>query len=198
VTKLIFCVNWIVYIVQRLYFLREDNKIFEAFASCLAPTIFAHQFYRVFTSVFTHGNLAHILLNTHGILVVGNWVENAYGSIFYAFINFWLLLASNLMELGFQLSMVYVVPISLVDLSFLLQCGVGYSGILYGLLMIQVCCSQEKYLTVLGFKICYFLYPIALIIATAVLVPNTSTSGHVCGVVASFLLMNCGLSIFIP
>lgn len=106
-------------------------------AICLAPVLDYNQFYRIFTSEFTHGNPAHILFNMCGLLVFGVEVEKTYGTAFYAMINFWLMMISNLMNLGFLMIMVYLVPEEYRGgKNNFFHCAVGYSNILFGLSII--------------------------------------------------------------
>ena len=77
---------------------------------CLGPINDAFQFYRMFSSEFTHGNPAHILFNMCGLLVFGVDVEKTYGTAFYFTLHFMLMLVSTTMSIGFYAVMAYFVP----------------------------------------------------------------------------------------
>lgn len=92
------------------------------------------QFYRIVTSEFSHGNPAHIIFNMSALLVFGVDVEKTYGTLFYAMINFWLMIISNALNLLFLATMAYIIPDDYRGgASNFFYCGVGYSNILFGL-----------------------------------------------------------------
>ena len=132
------------------------------------------------------------------MLVFGLTVEKRYGSFLFLFLNVWLGLLSQVMELGFQYTMVYAVPEKFVDLSYLRTCGIGYSNILFGILMIEACGQEDLFTTIYGFKIRKALYPIVLLIFTAIAVPESSFSGHLFGIVAAIQLICCGFHVLLP
>ncbi len=106
-------------------------------AICLGPLQDAKQFYRIFTSEFTHANPAHIVFNMGGLLVFGVEVEKTYGSAFYFIINLMLMFVSVIISMIFFVLMVYVIPYEYRGgASNFFQCGVGYSNVLFGLAMV--------------------------------------------------------------
>ena len=46
-----------------------------------APVVFDGEFYRLFTAMFLHGSLAHVLFNTYAIFIVGQTVEPMFGRL---------------------------------------------------------------------------------------------------------------------
>ena len=69
-----------------------------------------HQFYRLVTSEFTHGNLGHIVMNMLCFLMFGRTMEKLYGTAYYACINIFLGLVSNLISLALNYFMAYSLP----------------------------------------------------------------------------------------
>jgi len=100
--------------------------------------IFEYQFYRIVTSEFTHGNLSHIIFNSSTLIIFGVEVEKVYGTLFYATLHLWLMVLSQFFDIWFQFAMVYWVPdfAGGRDLAYLSTCGVGYSNVLFGVLML--------------------------------------------------------------
>ena len=83
--------------------------------------------------------------------------------------------------------MVYLIPLSIGghDLSFLQTCGIGYSNILFGLLMISASMSGEKYATYFGLKVLKVIVPILLLVFMKLTVPESSLSSHLFGIIAA-------------
>ncbi len=104
-SRVCFIVNILVYAYQATTSYEQINA-----AICLAPVQDGHQFYRIFTSEFTHGNPAHILMNMTTLLAFGVSVEKMYGTAFYAMLNFWLMVLSNGLTLVWSWFMVNIVP----------------------------------------------------------------------------------------
>ncbi len=94
--------------------------------------------------------------------------------------------------------MVYVVPEKFVDLAYLRTCGIGYSNILFGILMVDACGKGDLYTSIYGLRIRKALYPIILLVFTAIAVPDSSFSGHLFGIIAATVLMFCGLHLLLP
>jgi rhomboid protease GluP len=95
---------------------------------------FEHEYWRLVTPVFIHGNLLHVLMNMYGLWILGPWVEKLYGSA--KFVVFWI--ASGIA--GVIASYLTVIPGSHPGLltSFLIKShddpSVGASGALFGLI----------------------------------------------------------------
>jgi rhomboid domain-containing protein 1 len=174
---------------------REDLT---QFGQCMTAVVEGGQLYRVATSEFTHGGVGHILFNASAMLVFGMTVEKHYGSFLFLFLNLWLGLLSSGLQLGFEYAMVYAVPSKFVDLHYLRTCSIGYSNILFGVLMVDACGLGDLYTTIYGFKVRKALYPLILLVFTAIAVPESSFSGHLCGIIAATLLMFCGLHVLLP
>mmetsp|Transcript_10470 Transcript_10470/g.7359 ORF Transcript_10470/g.7359 Transcript_10470/m.7359 type:complete len:175 (+) Transcript_10470:279-803(+) len=146
------------------------------------------------TAEFTHGDFRHIFFNMCALLVFGCEIEQAYGTLFYAVINVYLMLLSIGMDLLFDNIVLYHWPVSLGggSISYLTTCAVGYSNILFGIFMLQAL-TGDKYATYFGFKIRKIIIPIVYIIAISFAVENASFTGHLFGIVAALILRFCGL-----
>ena len=153
----------------------------------------------MFTSEFTHGNPAHILMNMSGLLVFGAEVEKTYGTSFYFVIHIMLMLVSIIMSMLFYGTMAYLVPISYRGgPQNFYQCGVGYSNILFGIAMIfsfvgdpstnffGLCRIDKKYIPWFYMLMIYFT------------IPDSSFMGHFCGLLAGLLIKFGGLYLLFP
>mmetsp|Transcript_93142 Transcript_93142/g.128362 ORF Transcript_93142/g.128362 Transcript_93142/m.128362 type:complete len:156 (+) Transcript_93142:264-731(+) len=146
------------------------------------------------TSEFTHGDFRHIFFNMCALLVFGCDIERAYGTLFYAIINFYLMVLSMGMDLGFANFMIYYMPVKLGGgkLSYLNTCSIGYSNILFGVFMLQAL-TGDKYATYFGFRIRKIIVPIVYIILISFAVENASFTGHLFGIIAAIMIRFCGL-----
>jgi len=95
---------------------------------------YEHQYWRLVTPVFVHGNLLHLLMNMYGLWIFGPWVEKLYGSARFGV--FWVVTGIA----GVVASYLTVIPGSHPGLivSFLIKnrdvASVGASGALFGLI----------------------------------------------------------------
>ena len=93
-----------------------------------------HEYWRLVTPVFIHGNLLHLLMNMYGLWLIGPWVEKLYGSA--KFVVFWV--ATGIA--GVAASYLTVIPGSHPGTigSFLIKShddpSVGASGALFGMI----------------------------------------------------------------
>lgn len=131
-TKIIVLVNVVSYCLQQYF-----DVSYEYLSMCLVPVADALQFYRYFTSEFTHGNLAHIASNMLIFLLYGWEVEKTYGTLFYGSLNFLIMALSNSLNILFVWLLAFVWPYYLGGgISHLAVCSVGYSNIIFGLMMV--------------------------------------------------------------
>jgi len=73
-------------------------------------------------------------------------------------------------------------------------CAVGFSGVLFGLIVIQTALSNAEKQSILGlFEVPAKLYPWALLIFMQVIVPNASFMGHLSGILVGYLYIYGGL-----
>ena len=66
------------------------------------------------------------------MLVLGFKCEKQYGSLFFLFLNLWLCVVSQMLVAGFEYAMV----IGVGEIGYFTSCKVGYSNVLFGLLMV--------------------------------------------------------------
>lgn len=83
ITYLLIAINFIFYFVPIL--LGEYNYVINAL--CVhGPSIRAGQYYRLFTGMFLHGGLVHLLCNCYCLYVIGTQIESFLGRIKYLII----------------------------------------------------------------------------------------------------------------
>ena len=83
ITYLLIVINVMVYLYGVLY--DKSNTIADYFANYY-PAIREGEYYRLFTAMFLHANVAHLLFNMMALYVTGPQVERYYGKSKFAFI----------------------------------------------------------------------------------------------------------------
>jgi len=192
-TKVIVGVNWLCFAAHKIFW-KDIIAISTTFGSCNAA-LFEGQIYRLFTAEFTHGNFSHIIGNSFALLMFGIEVETHYGSLFYASLHFWLMIISQAMDVFYAACRVYLLPSMLFgkDINQLKVCAVGYSNIIFGVLMFYSLTGSESHFTIAGCKFRRILVPFAYLAFSSLAVPNASFSGHLFGILAAFIIKYCGL-----
>eukprot|EP01126_Amoeba_proteus_P002079 TRINITY_DN10657_c0_g1_i4.p1 TRINITY_DN10657_c0_g1~~TRINITY_DN10657_c0_g1_i4.p1 ORF type:complete len:154 (-),score=12.90 TRINITY_DN10657_c0_g1_i4:1121-1582(-) len=97
---------------------------------CLKPSLLS-EVYRIFTSPLFHASFIHLFFNMLVLQDLGNKTERFYGSISY------LLLTATIGCLGSIFDVIIQWVQFFVQGRSLSTCTVGYSGILFGLLVIS-------------------------------------------------------------
>ena len=115
VTYILIAINVIFFLVPII--LDEYESVYLLLCSH-GPSIRAGQYYRLFTAMFFHGNLLHLLLNCYSLYVVGTQMESFLGKIKYLIIY----LASGF--IGALCSIIFIGNAT----------SVGASGAIFGLL----------------------------------------------------------------
>ena len=76
-------------------------------------------------------------------------------------------------------------------------CGIGYSNILFGLMVIESQMGQEIYHQIFGiFKIKKIYTPWIMIAFIQATIPNADIIGHMTGMIAAYMLRNFAISYF--
>jgi len=138
-------------------------------------------------------------MNMSTLLAFGVEVEKTYGTAFYAMLNFWLMMVSVGLSLAFSLFMAYVVPVKYHGGSaHFVECGVGYSNILFGIVLVFAY-KGDPYVNFFG--LCKFekkYVPWFYLLAIYLMIPNSSFTGHFFGILAGLFLKFGGLFILLP
>lgn len=192
-SRVVLIVCFSVLIAQYAYF-RDFNGGAGNFGICYSPVVSSGQIYRIVTSEFTHGSIMHILFNSSAIIGFGQQLESIYGTLFFAILNIWLMLISNSLSLLYHHAMIFWMPVSMGgrDLRWMVNCSVGYSNILFGVLMLG-CLQGSKQINIYGCQFPRVLLPFLLLAVSSVMVPNSDILGHSTGILAAFIIKFCGL-----
>eukprot|EP00808_Paulinella_micropora_P014374 g59552.t1 len=137
-----------------------------------APFVYTElQVYRLVVSTFVHADVLHIAMNMFAFVSLGCRVELALGSFNYLGM-LWIIM-------GFG-NIMYVVAgwfiNELLAVTQPMSCAVGYSGVIFGILMVESSLSQGQR-SFLGFTLPGWAYPWMLLIILSLLIPQVSFYG---------------------
>ncbi len=109
----------------------DSNVLIPTHSVCAGPVIYASQFYRILSSAFWHMGIMHILFNMMSLYSLGGPLERALGTLCFLGLNLAIAILSNIQYvLGSWLAYK-----ATGDLSWLVYCSVGFSGVLFGLVV---------------------------------------------------------------
>jgi membrane associated rhomboid family serine protease len=152
------------------------------------------QVWRLITGTYLHGGVLHLLMNMMSFSFLGISLESAIGTLsyFYHIIVFGIIsglvhvLIAYFMWLGGDSSEVY-------------GHAVGFSGVLFALIVIDIDLSGGDQRSVLGlFLVPCWAYPWVMLMLMSLLMPNVSFFGHLAGMVTGYLYKFKILSIIAP
>ncbi len=139
-----------------------------------APLTLDNEWYRLFTHMFMHGNLMHLLFNMYALFSVGNEVEQITGTKKFLWIYFFGGFTASLASLYFNLFTI----------------GVGASGAIFGLfgysLVIQIAESRKNNHPVVPIVINFIIFLVVNLLFAKAL--NADNAAHMGGLAGGLLL----------
>lgn len=168
ITYALICINVVMFLICNLY----NESIVDMFAN---SRFFVKQgeYYRLFTCMFLHVDVFHILFNMYALYVLGPQVERYYGKVRFLLIY----IISGL--LGSLFSCVFM-----NDASF----SIGASGAIFGLLGSIVYFTYYYRATIQGFMRSPAVSVVLLNLALGFLIPNVDISAHIGGLIGGLLI----------
>ena len=174
ITKILITINIVIFILQLVL----GWDVVANFGANYAPFVKSGKFYVLFTSMFIHGNLIHLLFNMYALYIIGPQVESFYGKIKYLAIYF----GSGI--LGALLSDIFLQN----------SISVGASGAIVGLLS-SIVYFGYHYRAYLDTVIRSQIMPLIIFnIFLGIVIPNIDTFCHIGGLIGGVLVsMACGI-----
>lgn len=161
---------------------------YDSFAEvCFWPSavISKFQVYRVFTSIFFHGSILHLVFNMLALVPLGSELERVMGSIRLLYMIVLLATSSAIFHLLITLIAAYNPVHSYYH--FMDECAIGFSGVLFSMIVIETSLSGVQSRSVFGlFNVPTKLYPWILLVVFQLLMTNISLLGHLCGILSGF------------
>ncbi|KAK9790544.1 hypothetical protein WJX73_007583 [Symbiochloris irregularis] len=138
------------------------------------------QVYRIFTSPLLHVGILHIAFNMLAFVPIASSLERTQGSLPLAH------LLALLTLVGDSFFIILSYALSYWDEQrWLNTCAVGFSGIVFGLIVIDNAASGASHRSVFGFfAVPAKVYPWALLLLWQILLPGVSFLGHLGGILA--------------
>lgn len=139
-----------------------------------APLSLDKEWYRLFTHLFMHGNIMHLLFNMYALFSVGNEVEQITGTKKFLWIYFLGGFTASLASLYFNLFTV----------------GVGASGAIFGLfgfsLVVQIAESRKNDQPIVPIFINFIIFLVVNLLFAKAL--NADNSAHMGGLAGGLIL----------
>uniref|UniRef100_A0A0B7AHF8 Peptidase S54 rhomboid domain-containing protein n=1 Tax=Arion vulgaris TaxID=1028688 RepID=A0A0B7AHF8_9EUPU len=167
---------------QTAVFLDMFPKYFPTAQSvCISSylVLYDQKWMRLILSAFYHGSDMHLYYNMLSLLYKGSWLESRLGTLYFIYLIsvFTAMTSIVYVGLGFFLSQV------MGSNSYLLDCAVGFSGVLFALKVLAA------HYTPSGPQYVFGIVPVpskhiywAELLLIQVLVPNASFVGHLAGI----------------
>lgn len=149
-----------------------------------ANILFKKKYLLLLTSALEHGDDMHLYYNMTSFILKGRYLEKKYGPI-----NFALLLVSLIfLSSGFYVVTAYVLYLYFdQEYSQLLECAVGFSGVLFALKVILTREKPSENYSTMGLNLPAWAAAWAELVLISIMVPNASFKGHLAGILAGLL-----------
>lgn len=129
------------------------------------------EYYRLFTSIFLHGSILHLVLNMYSLYVIGPQVESFFGKVKFLFIYLVSGICGSLLSIAFSHNTI----------------SIGASGAIFGLLG-SLLYFGYYYRAYLGNAVKSQVLPIILInLMIGFLLPNIDNGAHIGGLIGGIL-----------
>ncbi|KAI5714653.1 hypothetical protein M8J77_003218 [Diaphorina citri] len=173
-------------ILQILIYLRIITLPFATKQTCIsgANILFKKKYSLLLTSALQHGDDMHLYYNMTSFTIKGRYLENKYGPI-----NFGLLiLCLTVLSSSFYIVTAYALYMFYEeDYTQLMECAVGFSGVLFALKVIITREKPSESYPILGLSLPAWSAAWAELVLISIMVPNASFKGHLAGILAGLL-----------
>lgn len=173
ITYLLILINVIVFAITYIYGSGIEPNVLVKFGGLISTTNYSFNLSRIFTSMFLHVSIVHLILNMYSLYVLGSQLESFYGKFKFLVIYLVSGIAGNLLTLPLLQSNVV---------------SVGASGAIFGL-MGSLLYFGYHYRVYLGTVIKSQIIPlIVLNLLIGFLVTSINNFAHIGGLVGGILI----------
>jgi len=152
-----------------IFLLNQDTQLYLLFVQINSRVIERLELWRLFTSMFLHSDLLHLISNLIGLLLFGTFIENFGSKKAYLIIYFGSGIMGNIMSL-------FLLPPNIISL--------GASGAIYGLIGATVMfILLERNAAQLLLTLVYLIYFIITSFS-----PQINYASHIFGLISGFVL----------
>ncbi|KAL3623472.1 Rhomboid-like protein 15 [Castilleja foliolosa] len=166
---------------------------------CFLPSaVVSHfQVYRIYTAILFHGSFLHVLFNMMALTPMGSELERIMGSIRLLYIIILLAVSNAILHLVIALLVAHNPFHS--DQYLMDQCSIGFSGILFSMIVIETSLSGVQSRSFFGlFNVPAKWYVWILLGVFQLLMTNVSFLGHLCGILSGYAYIFGVFNILIP
>lgn len=170
----------IIYLIQFFLF---DSTIEGILTFSPRKIIEEFQFWRLITGTFMHGGILHLCMNMLSFAQLGLTFESKVGTLSY----FFHIIVFGLIESLIHALIAWAMYLG-GDSSAWSSSAVGFSGVLFALIVVDISISGGDDRSVLGlFLVPSWIYPWVMLLVMSLLVQNASFLGHLSGIIAGYL-----------
>lgn len=150
-----------------------------------APSLFLSNFFHL--SPLTSGPMGvlHIVMNMMTLRQVGSFLEKEFGSIAFLGITLYLSLIVGPLQIPIA-KLLNLLTMNSIRLFSLNQCGIGFSGILFGYFMIYLKVTRRETMTYFGVELKKWMMPFVQLLVLSFLL-SASFIGHLSGIVSGLV-----------
>jgi membrane associated rhomboid family serine protease len=171
---------WIIGLCTLLYVLQLILDLnLNTVTLCPHLVLYLHEYYRIITSCFFHADLMHVGMNMVSTAAISSILEKRFGTLRHLVTTLWSVLLT---------SCVYILVALFLSLglgydSLMYQHALGFSGVIFHMSILECSLAPNRSRSVFGFfSVPSYLYPVALLVALQMFMPNLSFTGHLAGI----------------
>lgn len=159
-------INVSIYVI---FLLNQDTDFYLLFVQINSKVLGQLEIWRLFTSMFLHADILHLVSNMIGLLLFGTFIENVSSKLVYLIIYFVSGVVGNIMSL-------FLLAPNVISL--------GASGAIYGLIGASVMLIiLERNISQLLITLLYLVYFIVVSFS-----PQINYAAHIFGLISGFVL----------
>ena len=138
------------------------------------------QMYRVFTSVWVHGNFPHVFLNLLAFVPMATSLEKSVGTIQFTWLFMVFVIVGAVTHALLAMTLELFVGAAV-------YCSIGMSGVIFALIVCETSVNDVGRRSIFGlFEVSSAWYPIVLLCVIQVLMPGVSFVGHAAGLLSGY------------
>ncbi|PNW88909.1 hypothetical protein CHLRE_01g050350v5 [Chlamydomonas reinhardtii] len=175
------CTKSVFVLISGIYLFQLVTGYDNIYGVCLSPyeTVVHYEVYRLLTSVLVHGGLLHVTFNMLAFVPMACSLERLVGTVQFTYLLLLMTVLAGLVftATSFLLFFSHVLPAAMR------QCAIGFSGVIFGLIVVDNAQSASSHRSIFGlFTVPAAYYPWALLLFWQLLMPSVSFIGHLAGV----------------
>lgn len=164
--------------VACVQFAMLDARSVRQYTLCPARVLFFGEYYRVVTSAFLHGGALHLGMNMLATATIGHGLECRLGTARLGLFLVWTTLLAGSIHCGIAW---------LAGPFYLAQHSLGFSGVIFAMVVSEAWRSNSSRSLFGLVDVPSRFYPLAMLVAMQVAVPNISFLGHLAGLLVGAL-----------